>query len=125
MAFSECTHLDGRPSILQKLEFWKLKNFYITITDSNLHNSRFSQQCSKLVGWVLTVGMSGILLFAVQNCFHQNPIIKPNIKVYVQPTKEIPAANPAQPKVSSTIGFKDSKTTNPESDKTVKITDAN
>lgn len=115
MAFSECTHLYGQPSFLQKWKFWKLKNFYMTIIESALHNSRFFRQFSKLVGWVITVGLSGILLFAVQNCFQQDPAIKPNVKVYVLPTKEIPADNPVLLKVSKTIEAKNSKTTNSES----------
>ena len=72
MAYTECTSLDGEPKWCQKARYYRLWCFRRRLTNGDITTSRITM-FGKWVGkWVLTVGLSGLLLsvitFASSRC---------------------------------------------------------
>lgn len=84
---SVCTHLDGQPSFMQKLRYFKIYYCCSRLTSvSNLPSKRFIGLMSKLK-WVVTVGLSGVLLLFVQKC-DSNTANNVNTVIIYQHTRE-------------------------------------
>lgn len=61
----ECTSLDGKPTYIQKLRVNYLRFFKHLVVDKNWLPTKFSKFSLDVLKWVLTVGFSGVILFAV------------------------------------------------------------
>lgn len=72
MAYTECTSLDGEPKWCQKVTYFKLWCFKRKLTNDKIASSRLTMFVRWIGKWVLTVGLSGLLLslitFAVSRC---------------------------------------------------------
>ena len=68
MAYTECTSLIGTPSIWQRLRIFWLKYSCPLCIDGVQQSIRAHMHFQKIVTFVLTVGLSGFLLLAVQQC---------------------------------------------------------
>ena len=68
MAYTECTSLIGTPSIWQRLRMFWVKYFRPVCIDGVQQPIRGLQLLRKVVTFALTVGLSGFLLVAVQQC---------------------------------------------------------
>lgn len=81
MAYTECTSLIGIPSIWQRLRIFWLKYSCPLCVDGVQRPIRGLQHIRKIVTFALTVGLSGFLLVAVQQCHKESmkdysPLIK-------------------------------------------------
>lgn len=65
IAYMECTSLDGKPTYFQKLRVDYLRFFKHLVVDKNWMPTKFSKFSLDILKWVLTVGFSGAILFAV------------------------------------------------------------
>lgn len=68
MAYTECTSLIGTPSIWQRLRMFWVKFSRPVCVDGVQQPVRGLQHLRKVVTFALTVGLSGFLLVAVQQC---------------------------------------------------------
>lgn len=68
MAYTECTSLIGTPSILQRLRMFWVKYSRPICIDGVQQPIRGLQHLRSIVTFALTVGLSGFLLVAVQQC---------------------------------------------------------
>lgn len=68
MAYTECTSLIGTPSIWQRLRMFWVKYSRPVCINSVQQPIRGLQHLRKIVSFALTVGLSGFLLVAVQQC---------------------------------------------------------
>lgn len=64
-AYMECTCLDGNPSYYQKILVWYLRNFKQYIVDKTLQKCKATVFFCGLAKYVLTVGLSGFIIFFV------------------------------------------------------------
>lgn len=80
IAYMECTSLDGKPTYLQKLRVDYLRFFKHLVIDKKWMPTKFSKFSLDILKWVLTVGFSGIILFAV-SYFTQPKIIETDIQL--------------------------------------------
>lgn len=78
IAYMECTSLDGKPTYLQKLRINYLRFFKHLVIDKKWMPTKFSKFSINLLKWVLTVGFSGVILFAI-NYFTQPKITETEI----------------------------------------------
>ena len=65
MAYTECTSLDGEPTWCQKTTYFRLWCFRRRLTNGGITSSRFLLFGSWIGKWVLTVGLSGLLLSVI------------------------------------------------------------
>lgn len=65
MAFSEVTHLDGKPTFGQTLRIWWLRLTKPYLVNGKRESSRFYSGGLWILKWVFTVGLSGVLLLAI------------------------------------------------------------
>lgn len=63
MAYMECTSLDGNPTLLQRLRISYLRNFKHLVVDNKWLPTKFSEFCRDVFKWVLTVGLSGVIIY--------------------------------------------------------------
>lgn len=72
MAYTECTSLDGEPKWCQKAKYYRLWCFERRLSNGDIAPSRFIIFVRWVGKWVLTVGLSGLLLslitFAASRC---------------------------------------------------------
>lgn len=72
MAYTECTSLDGEPKWCQKARYYRLWCFKRRLSNGDIAPSRFIIFARWVGKWVLTVGLSGLLLslitFAASRC---------------------------------------------------------
>lgn len=84
MAYTECTSLDGEPKWCQKVTYFKLWCFKRKLTNDNIASSRLTMFVRWIGKWVLTVGLSGLLLslitFAASRCENKKETSK-NVNV--------------------------------------------
>lgn len=64
-AYMECTSLDGKPTYSQKLRIKYLRFFKHLVIEKNWMPTEFSKFKTDIVKWVLTVGFSGLIIFAI------------------------------------------------------------
>ena len=81
MAYTECTSLTGTPSIGQRLRMFWLKYSRPLCVNGKQQPIRGLQHLQKMVAFAFTVGLSGFLLVAVQQCHKEevkdySPLIK-------------------------------------------------
>lgn len=67
MAYTEKTHLDGNPSFMQRLIYGGIRIFAARVCDDHIEIARIWKWVGSVIKWVLTVGLSGLLLLVVQN----------------------------------------------------------
>jgi hypothetical protein len=65
MAYMEYTSLDGNPTILQRLRISYLRNFKHLVIDNKWTPTKFSLFNREVFKWVLTVGLSGTIIYLV------------------------------------------------------------
>jgi hypothetical protein len=65
MAYMECTSLDGNPTIWQRLRISYLRNFKHLVVDNKWQPTKFIEFSKDLIKWVLTVGLSGIIIYVL------------------------------------------------------------
>lgn len=65
MAYMECTSLDGNPSRLQKTRIAYLRTFKHLVMDGKWTPTKFSVFSKEVFKWVVTVGLSGIIVYLV------------------------------------------------------------
>lgn len=65
MAYMECTSLDGNPTFWQRRRISYLRNFKHLVIDSKWTPTRFSLFNKEVFKWVLTVGLSGTIVYLV------------------------------------------------------------
>ncbi len=65
MAYMEYTSLDGNPTILQRLRISYLRNFKHLVIDNKWTPTKFSLFNREVFKWVLTVGLSGVIVYFV------------------------------------------------------------
>lgn len=70
MALTENTSLDGEPNCRQRYTFNKLYYFKKRLIDGNMCSSRFRLFSYRIFEWVMTIGLSGILL-SIITCVQQ------------------------------------------------------
>lgn len=63
VAYMEATSLDGDPSVVQRARVFYLRYFKQHIIDAKVHDSRAVVVARDVSKWVLTVGLSGFLIF--------------------------------------------------------------
>jgi hypothetical protein len=63
MAYMESTSLDGNPTFLQRKRVSYLRTFKNLVIDSKWTPTRFSVYVREVFKWVLTVGLSGIIIY--------------------------------------------------------------
>lgn len=65
MAYMECTSLDGNPTLKQRMRISYLRYFKHTVVDKTWLPTKFSDFTGDLIKWVLTVGLSGVIIYAL------------------------------------------------------------
>jgi len=65
IAYMECTSLDGNPTLFQRLRISYLRTFKNLIIDNKWTPTRFSSYCKDILKFVLTVGLSGFIIYLV------------------------------------------------------------
>lgn len=65
MAYMECTSLDGNPTLSQRLRISYLRNFKHLVVDNKWTPTKFSLFIREVFKWVLTVGLSGTIIYLV------------------------------------------------------------
>ena len=65
VAYMECTSLDGNPTISQKIRIAYLRTFKHLIIDSKWMPTRVSNYSKDVLKFVLTVGLSGFIIYLV------------------------------------------------------------
>lgn len=65
MAYMECTSLDGNPTIWQQLRISYLRNFNHLVVDNKWQPTKFIEFSKDLMKWVLTVGLSGTIIYVI------------------------------------------------------------
>lgn len=83
MAYTECTSLIGNPSILQRLRMFWVKYSRPVCINSVQQPIRVLQHIRRIITFGLSVGLSGFLLVAVQQCHKEeskdySPLIEQN-----------------------------------------------
>lgn len=73
IAYMECTSIDGNPTMCQKLRIWWLRHSHNMVIDNVHQSTRRSVFWKKVWQFVLTVGLSGFVIYCLQFAF---PIIK-------------------------------------------------
>lgn len=72
MSYTECTSLDGEPNWCQKARYYRLWCFKRRLSNGDIFSTRLTMFGRWIGKWVLTVGLSGLLLslitFAVSRC---------------------------------------------------------
>ena len=72
MSYTECTSLDGEPKWCQKARYYRLWCFKRRLSNGDIVSSRLTMFGRWVGKWVLTVGLSGLLLslitFAASRC---------------------------------------------------------
>lgn len=62
----ECTSLDGNPNKCQSIRVFKLRLLKSMVVDGKSISSQFSRDLQKAIFYILSIGLSGCLLFGVQ-----------------------------------------------------------
>ena len=62
-SYMECTSIDGSPSLFDKYRCWKLRNFKSYSVGSDYQKSKLYSFSQEVFKWVLTVGLSGLLIY--------------------------------------------------------------
>jgi hypothetical protein len=65
MAYMEYTSLDGNPTIWQRLKISYLRNFKHLVVDKKWQPTKFSEFSKDVLKWILTVGLSGVIIYFV------------------------------------------------------------
>lgn len=65
MAYMEYTSLDGNPIIWQRLRISYLRNFKHLVVDKKWQPIKFSEFSKDILKWILTVGLSGVIIYFV------------------------------------------------------------
>jgi hypothetical protein len=65
IAYMECTSLDGKPTFYQRLRISYLRNFKHLVIDNKWRPTKFSEFTKDVFKWVLTVGLSGIIIYVL------------------------------------------------------------
>ncbi len=65
MAYMECTSLDGKPTFAQRTRISYLRNFKHLVVDNKWTPTKFSLFNKEVLKWVLTVGLSGVIIYIV------------------------------------------------------------
>lgn len=65
MAYMECTSLDGNPTYKQRLRVSWLRYFKHTVVKKTWLPTKFSGFTKDLIKWVLTVGLSGVIIYVM------------------------------------------------------------
>lgn len=65
MAYMECTSLDGKPTYKQTLRISYLRNFKHLVVKNTWQPRKATKFATVIFQWVLTVGLSGIIIFFV------------------------------------------------------------
>lgn len=65
MAYMESTSLDGNPTLLQRQRVSYLRTFKNLVVDSIWTPTKFSVFVREVFKWALTVGLSGIIIYAL------------------------------------------------------------
>lgn len=63
IAYMQYTSLDGKPTYYQKLRVFYLRYFKRLVIDNKSKPTKFSKSFGKLSSWVLTVGLSGTIIY--------------------------------------------------------------
>lgn len=66
IAYMQCTCLDGKPTLGERLRIMQIRYFRRAFVDSKLCDSRFWVTIRTVLGWGATVGFSGTLLAVIQ-----------------------------------------------------------
>ena len=70
MAYMEITSLDGNPTFLQRQRVSYLRTFKNLIVDNKWTPTKFSVFVREVFKWVLTVGLSGIIIYILTQLTH-------------------------------------------------------
>lgn len=65
MAYMEYTSLDGNPTLWQRLRISYLRNFKHLVVDKKWQPIKFSEFSKDVLKWILTVGLSGVIIYFV------------------------------------------------------------
>ena len=65
IAYMEYTSLDGKPTYFQRLRISYLRNFKHLVIDNKWTPTKFSVFYKNIFSWVLTVGLSGIIIYFI------------------------------------------------------------
>lgn len=65
IAYMECTSLDGKPTISQRLRISYLRYIKHLVIDNKWTPTKFSVFYKDIFKWVLTVGLSGIIIYVL------------------------------------------------------------
>ena len=66
LAYMECTSLDGNPNKCQSIRVFKLRLLKSMVVDGKSISSQFSRDLQKAIFYILSIGLSGCLLFGIQ-----------------------------------------------------------
>lgn len=72
MAYMECTSLDGNPTFKQRMRISYLRYFKHTVVDKTWLPTKFSDFTKELLKWVLTVGLSGVIIYMLTTLSQPN-----------------------------------------------------
>lgn len=72
VAYMQCTCLDGKPTLVERLKVVKIRYFQRAFVQSKLCVSRFWMTIRTVLRWGATVGFSGVLLAFIQWGFASN-----------------------------------------------------
>jgi len=65
IAYMECTSLDGNPTLYQRFRISYLRYFKHLVVDKKWQPTKFSIFYKDLFKWVLTVGLSGVIIYVL------------------------------------------------------------
>ncbi len=65
IAYMHLTSLDGSPNLFQRLRIFKLRYFHHLVINEKIQTKKFLKQLKTILNYVLTVGLSGGLLFLI------------------------------------------------------------
>jgi hypothetical protein len=65
IAYMEVTSLDGEPTICQQLRIFYLRKFKHLVIENKFMPTKFYEFCREIFKWVLTVGLSGVIVYFV------------------------------------------------------------
>lgn len=65
IAYMEVTSLDGNPTIFQRFRISYLRHFKHLVIENKWRPIKFYEFCKEIFKWVLTVGLSGIIIYVI------------------------------------------------------------
>lgn len=88
-AYMNKTALEGDPTVVDKIKVWYLKNFKEVIINKKIHNPKYKKVVFEMIKFVLTIGLSGFLIYIISIFTNPNAILNDRLMKVIANQNEI------------------------------------